>query len=141
VIIDGYNFIFANDSLRKAADSDISHARDVITRMMCDYTAFHRCRAIIVFDAYKRHGGEGSREECGNVSVVYTKESETADAFIEKTTHSLAPEHTVRVVTSDMQEQLMVLGSGGLRVSATEFYGELLSTANLIRETVESYLK
>ena len=94
-----------------------------------------------MFDAYKRHGGEGSREECGNVSVVYTKESETADAFIEKTTHSLAPEHTVRVVTSDMQEQLMVLGSGGLRVSASEFYGELLSTANLIRETVESYLK
>ncbi len=141
VIIDGYNFIFANESLRNAANSDISRARDVIVRMMCDYTSFHRCRAIIVFDAYKRHGGEGSREECGNVSVVYTKESETADAFIEKSTHDLASEHTVRVVTSDMQEQLMVLGSGGLRVSAVEFYGELLDTARLIRETAESYFK
>jgi len=141
VIIDGYNFIFANDALRSAANSDISRARDVVVRMMCDYTAFHKCRAIIVFDAYKRSGGEGSLEECGNVSVVYTKESETADAYIEKATHDLAGEHTVRVVTSDMQEQLMILGSGGLRVSAPEFYRELLNTASLIRETLESYMK
>ncbi len=140
IIIDGYNFIFANESLRKAAESDISRARDVITRMMCDYTAFHRCKAIIVFDAYKRKGGEGSAEECGNVSVVYTKETETADSFIEKKTHDLAEKNTVRVVTSDMQEQLMVLGSGGLRVSAAEFYKELSNTASLIRETVDSYL-
>lgn len=141
VIIDGYNFIFANESLQKAANCDVSHARDVVTRMMCDYTSFHRCRAIIVFDAYKRGGGLGSVEECGNVKVVYTKESETADAFIERTTHDLASEHSVRVVTSDFQEQLMILGSGGLRVSAVEFYGELLSTASLIKETAESYLK
>ncbi len=141
VIIDGYNFIFANESLKKAADSDISRARDVLVRMMCDYTAFHRCRGIVVFDAYKRRGGEGSVEECGNVTVVYTKETETADAFIEKRTHALAPSHTVRVVTSDMQEQLMILGSGGLRVSAKEFYRELSDTARLIKETVESYFR
>ena len=108
--------------------------------MMCDYTAFHKCKAIIVFDAYKRKGGEGSELICGGVKVVYTKETETADAFIEKTTHAMATEYTVRVVTSDLQEQLMVLGSGGLRVSAKEFYSELLGTASLIKETIESYL-
>ena len=87
----------------------------------------------------QRHGGEGSVEKIGNVTVVHTKESQTADAYIEKTTHEIADEHTVRVVTSDMQEQLIILGVGGLRVSAREFYSELTSTAALIRETAESY--
>ena len=140
VIIDGYNFIFANESLKKTADNDISLARDAVTRLMCDYTSFHRCRAMIVFDAYKRRGGEGSVEECGNVRIVYTKETETADAFIEKATHDMASEYTVRVVTSDLEEQMMVLGSGGLRASAVEFYRELTDTARLIKETVDSYL-
>lgn len=139
IIIDGYNFIFANDELRKIAESDISRARDTVIRMMCDYTSFHRCRSLIVFDAYKRTGGEGSVEEIGAVSVVYTKEKQTADSFIEKTTYDISDEHTVRVVTSDMQEQLVILGSGGLRVSAVEFYGELTSTLGLIRETIESF--
>lgn len=141
VIVDAYNFLFAIDELRRMADADISRARDVLVRMMCDYSAFKRCRAIVVFDAYKRHGGEGSVEKIGNVTVVYTKESQTADAYIEKTTHEIADEHTVRVVTSDMQEQLIILGVGGLRVSAREFYSELTSTAALIRETAESYAR
>ncbi len=141
VIIDGYNFIFAIDDLRKIAESDFARCRDVLARMMCDYTAFRKCRAIIVFDAYKRKGGEGSVEEIGSVTVVYTRESQTADAYIERTTYEIAPEHTVRVVTSDLQEQLIVLGSGGLRVSAREFYSELLDTVRLIRETIESYIK
>ena len=140
IIIDGYNFIFANESLRKAAENDISIARDAVTRMMCDYASFHKCRAMVVFDAYKRKGGEGSVEECGGVRVVYTKETETADAYIEKATHDMASEYTVRVVTSDLNEQMMVLGSGGLRASAAEFYRELEDTARLIRETVDSYL-
>ena len=141
VIIDGYNFIFAIDDLRRIAESDFARCRDVLARMMCDYTAFRKCRAIIVFDAYKRKGGEGSVEEIGSVSVVYTRESQTADAYIERTTYEIAPEHTVRVVTSDLQEQLVVLGSGGLRVSAREFYAELLDTVRLIRETIDSYIK
>ena len=141
VIIDGYNFIFAIDELRRLAESDLARCRDVLTRMMCDYTSFKKCRAIIVFDAYKRKGGEGSTEEIGAVTVVYTRERQTADAYIERTTYEIAGEHTVRVVTSDMQEQLVVLGSGGLRVSAREFYSELLDTVKLIRETIESYIK
>lgn len=141
IIIDGYNFIFAIDDLRRIAESDFARCRDVLARMMCDYTAFRKCRAIIVFDAYKRKGGEGSVEEIGSVTVVYTRESQTADAYIERTTYEIAPEHTVRVVTSDLQEQLIVLGSGGLRVSAREFYSELLDTVRLIRETIDSYMK
>ena len=121
IIIDGYNFIFAVDPLRRAAESDLARARDLLTRLMCDYAAYRKCRVIIAFDAYKRRGGEGSVEEIGPVTVVYTKESQTADSYIERTTYEIAEEHSVRVVTSDYQEQLVILGSGGLRVSAREF--------------------
>ena len=141
IIIDGYNFIFAVDDLRRAAESDLARARDVLTRLMCDYAAFRRCRVIIAFDAYKRKGGEGSVEEIGPVTVVYTRESQTADSYIERTTYEIAENHSVRVVTSDYQEQLVILGSGGLRVSAREFYSEILDTLRLIREKIEEYFK
>ena len=133
-----FNFIFANDEFRYLAEKDISLARDTLTRLMCDYSAFKGVKVIIVFDAYRRRGGEGSREELGDVSVVYTKEAETADAFIERTTHGIAKEHRVRVVTSDMQEQLIVLGSGGLRVSAREFMKELSLTEKELKEAIDS---
>ncbi len=138
VIIDGYNFIFAVDEFRRLAESDISLARDALTRIMCNYAAFRRIKVIIVFDAYKRKGGEGSVEQIGDVSVVYTKEAETADSYIEKTTHDIAPHHNVRVVTSDMQEQLIVLGSGGLRASAVEFNGELKINSKEIDEVIKN---
>ena len=141
VIIDGYNFIFAIDRLRAIAESDLARARDVLARMMCDYSSFRKCRVIIAFDAYKRRGGEGSVEEIGRVTVVYTRESQTADSFIERTTYETAREHSVRVVTSDFQEQLVILGSGGLRVSAREFYDEIMETTKLIREIIELYMK
>ncbi len=138
LLIDGYNFIFATDKFRALAESDISLARDTLTRIMCDYSAFRRCKVIIVFDAYKRRGGEGSIEKFADVSVVYTKEKETADSYIEKTTHDIADKHNVRVVTSDYQEQLIVLGSGGLRVSAAEFMKEINLTDKEIKETIDS---
>ena len=140
VIIDGYNFLFAIDELRSAAESDIARARDLLTRLMCDYAAFRKCRVIIAFDAYKRRGGEGSVEEIGPVSVVYTREKQTADAYIERTTYEISDRHSVRVVTSDYQEQLVILGSGGLRVSAREFYAEILDTLKLIREKIDGYM-
>ena len=107
---------------------------------MCDYAAFRKCRVIIAFDAYKRQGGEGSVTEIGPVTVVYTREKQTADSYIERTTYEIAESHSVRVVTSDYQEQLIILGSGGLRVSAREFYAEILDTLKLIREKIESYM-
>ncbi len=141
VIIDAYNFIFAIDEFRRMSENDIARARDVLVRLMCDYSAYRKCRVIVVFDAYKRLGGEGSVEECGGVTVVYTKQSETADAYIEKATHDMAPYHTVRVVTSDFDEQLVILGAGGLRVSPKEFYSEMGETAISIRETIENLAK
>ena len=138
VIIDAYNFIFAIDEFRRIAEVDIARARDVLIRLMCDYSAYRRCRVTVVFDAYKRQGGEGSTEEIGGVTVVYTKQSETADSYIEKMTYDISDEYNVRVVTSDFTEQLVILGAGGLRVSSAEFYQEMKSTALSIRETVEN---
>ena len=138
VIIDGYNMIFAWEFLRRYAEMDISLARDILIRIMCSYSAFRRCKCIIVFDAYKRLGGEGSEEEISGVLVVYTKENETADAYVEKTTSALADKHTVRVVTSDLEEQRIVLGSGGLRVSTREFALELEKLEEDIHEIIAS---
>ena len=113
----------------------------MLVRLLCDYTAYTGRRAIVVFDAYRRVGGEGSVEEIGAVRVVYTKEKETADSYIEKATYDRASEHTVRVVTSDMQEQLVVLGAGGLRVSAREFWSELSETSLSLKERIEALKK
>ena len=138
VIIDGYNMIFSWDFLKKYRENDLSLCRDILTRTMCSYTAFYKCKAIIVFDAYKRKGTEGSIERIGEVSVVYTKERQTADAYIEKATYDISDKHSVRVVTSDLEEQLVVLGAGGLRVSTREFADELEKFADDVREAIES---
>ena len=106
---------------------------------MCSYTAFKRSRSIIVFDAYRRKENSGTTEEIGQVTVVYTKEGQTADAYIEKTTRERSADSFVRVVSSDMQEQLMILGSGGFRVSAREFRRECECTVAEINEAIEGY--
>ncbi len=141
ILIDGYNLIFAWDELRQSAERDFALARDILIRLMCNYSAFKKCKITVVFDAYKRAGGEGSTEEYGNVTVVYTKERETADSYIEKTAHALAPEHFVRVVTSDMQEQYIILGVGGFRVSTMEFRAEVEAVSLEIKEAIELYSK
>jgi predicted RNA-binding protein with PIN domain len=141
VLIDGYNFIFANPPLAKLGELDISLARETVIRLMCNYTAFRKSKAIVVFDGYKRKGNEGSVEEMGSVTVIYTKEKQTADSYIEKTTYEISDKHTVRVVTSDMQEQYIILGAGGLRVSCREFWEELESTSLMIRELIDSIPK
>ncbi len=136
IFIDGYNLIFAWDDLRRASEKDFSLARDILTRFMCNYTSFRKCYAVIVFDAYKRAGGEGSRERWGNVNVVYTKEGETADSYIEKETKKLAEKHRVRVVSSDLEEQRIILGNGALRVSTKEFSAELKQLSDDINDFI-----
>ncbi len=132
IIIDGYNLIFAWGELSRAAETDLSLARDNLIRIACNYSAMRKCRVIIVFDAYKRRGGEGALEEIGNVTVIYTKEAQTADSYIEKTTYEIAKEHYVRVVTSDMQEQFIILGNGAFRVSPKEFMEEVKTVSDII---------
>ncbi len=134
VIIDGYNLIFAWERLKKAAEKDFSLARDALITMMCNYSSFKKINVVIVFDAYKNRGGEGSEEKYGRVLAAYTKEGQTADSYIEKLAYNLVKEHNVRVVTSDLQEQLVVLGVGALRVSAREFALEMQITEDEISE-------
>ena len=137
LIIDGYNLIFAWDALRRKAELDLSLARDELIRIACNYSAMRKCRVIVVFDAYKRTGADRDLTELGRVSVIYTKESQTADAYIEKATYDMAKDHFVRVVTSDMQEQFVILGNGAFRVSPKEFISEVSAVSSDISELSE----
>ena len=139
IVIDGYNLIYAWDELRPSAKIDFALARELLIRMMCSYSAFKRCRVIIVFDAYRVRDGKGSMEKYGDVTVVYTKERETADAYIERATYQIAPTNHVRVVTSDLEEQYIILGNGALRVSPTEWRRELSTAALEIEEYIDKY--
>ena len=139
VILDGYNVIHAWGELKAASEIDFSLAREALIRLMCSYSAFKRCRVIIVFDAYMVKDGKGSTEKYGDVTVVYTKERQTADAYIERATYEMAEDNYVRVVTSDMEEQFIILGNGAYRVSPKEFRTELDGTALEIEETIERY--
>lgn len=136
LLIDGYNIIFAWDELKKIAVDNLDAAREILVNRLCNYRGFTQCRLILVFDAYKVKGNTGSVEHINGIDVVYTKEAETADAYIEKVTHELAKNHRVRVATSDGLEQLIILGNGAQRVSANEFYKELTDTENKIREYI-----
>lgn len=138
ILLDGYNVIHSSDRLKRIAETDFALARDTLIRALCNYTAFKRCKAIIVFDAYRVRDGKGSVEKCGNTTVVYTKERETADAYIERVTYDMAKDKRVRVVTADMQEQFIILGNGALRVSPDEFFAELASAEIEIGEMYQA---
>ena len=141
IILDGYNVIFAWDELKRLAELDFSLARDALVRIVCNYTAYRHIRGIVVFDAYRRVGGLGSVEKCGNATVVYTKEAETADTYIERATYEIAPTNYVRVVTSDLEEQYIILGNGALRVSAAEFKRECEMVTDEIAEVIDKYTR
>jgi predicted RNA-binding protein with PIN domain len=125
IIIDGYNLIFAWDELRRLSEREIGLARDALIRLMCSHTAFKRCKCIIVFDAYRRKENSGTEEEVGSVTVVYTKEGQTADAYIEALADEIGRNYNLRVATSDALVQLSSLRSGVLRMSARELREEV----------------
>ena len=105
---------------------------------MCNYQGFSQCELILVFDAYKVKGNTGSVEKVHNINVVYTKEAETADMYIEKTTHELGKKHRVRVATSDSLEQIIILGNGAVRVSAGELWKEIQDAEKAIKEILKN---
>ena len=125
LLVDGYNIIFAWEELTALARVDVSAARAALEGILSDYQGFRKCVVILVFDAYKVKGNPGSVEKRGGIYVVYTKEAETADAYIEKATYDLGKNHRVRVATSDGLEQLIILGHGALRLSARSFKAEV----------------
>ena len=125
LLVDGYNVIFAWDELTQLARQDMAAARGALEDILSNYQGFRKCVVILVFDAYKVKGNPGSVEKKDNIYVVYTKEAETADSYIEKVTYDLGRDHRVRVATSDALEQLIILGHGALRLSARAFQAEI----------------
>ena len=125
LLVDGYNIIFAWDELKAIAKDSLDAARKTLCDLLCDYQGYKKCHVIAVFDAYKVKGGLGSVEKYHNIHVVYTKEAETADAYIEKATYEIGKKHRVKVATSDGPEQLIILGHGALRLSASNFHEEM----------------
>lgn len=137
LLVDGYNIIFAWDELKRLAEQSLDAARDRLVDILCNYQGFTRCNLILVFDAYKVKGNRGSVERIHNISVVYTKEAETADMYIEKTTRVLAKKNRVRVATSDATEQIIILGGGAIRVSAKEFLSEVNEAEKAIKKIID----
>ena len=139
LLVDGYNIIHAWDDLRKLAREDLDGARQRLIDRLRNYQGWKKCKVIVVFDAYKVKGNPGSIERAGEVYVVYTKEAETADMYIEKTTYALAKErreHRVRVATSDGLEQMIILGHGAVRMPAAELEFEVKQVEAEIRRVI-----
>ena len=137
LLVDGYNVIHAWDSLKQYLPDHLELARKQLSDWLCNYQGFRQCQVILVFDAYQVKGGREHVEQYHNIHIVYTKEAETADAYIERTTYDLAKERRVRVVTSDGLEQRIILGNGACRVSAAEFEKELKE----VEQAIQSYLQ
>ncbi len=136
LLVDGYNIIFAWEDLNKLAKENLDLARTTLINRLCNYQGFKQNNVIVVFDAYRVSGHHREVEQHHNISVVYTKESETADSYIEKVTHELSKSHRVRVATSDGTEQIIILGNGAYRVSAAEFEDEVKRVEAAIREII-----
>ena len=136
VLVDGYNVIFSWDELRGLAEDNIDAARSRLINILCNYQGYKKCELILVFDAYKVKGAGREVERAGGISIVYTKEAETADMYIEKVSKKLSKNNLVRVVTSDGLEQLIILAGGALRVPSKAFFEEVREAENEIRTII-----
>ncbi|MBR3929622.1 MAG: TetM/TetW/TetO/TetS family tetracycline resistance ribosomal protection protein [Clostridia bacterium] len=137
LLVDGYNILHAWEDTREEAKRDLDSARRMIMDILSNFQGFTSQRLILVFDAYKVSGGVGSVSKYNGIDVVYTKEAETADSFIEKTAYEISKYNMVRVATSDALEQMIIFGSGALRVSAQELRKEVESANVEIRKFIE----
>ncbi len=135
LLVDGYNIIFAWEDLKELAAVNIDGAREKLMDILCNYQGFKKSTLILVFDAYKVKGNPGSVETYHKIHVVYTKEAETADQYIEKTVHEIGRKYRVTVATSDQLEQVIILGQGGQRMSARELLEDVIEVSHQIRET------
>ena len=137
LLVDGYNIIFSWDELNALSKESLDAARHKLMDILCNYQGYQKCVLILVFDAYRVPGSPGSIEQYHNIHVVYTKEAETADMFIERVTHEIGRNRRVRVATSDGMEQIIILGHGALRVSARMFHEEVQNVEKQIRALVQ----
>lgn len=136
LLVDGYNIIHSWPELKELAKDNLDAARKRLIDIMCNYQGYKKCILILVFDAYKVKNNLGSSYKYHNIYIVYTKEAQTADMYIERTTHELASKYNITVATSDALEQLIVLGQGGKRISSRELR---LEVEKLDKEKLEEY--
>ena len=134
--MDGYNIIFAWEELKELSKMNIDSARDKLMDIMCNYQGYKKCELILVFDAYKVAGGQGSIFDYHNIHIVYTKEAETADQYIEKFTHENGKKYDITVATSDRLEQMIIWGAGAKRLSASGLWEEI----EMINKEINSHL-
>lgn len=134
LLVDGYNIVFAWEDLNELAQVNLEGARMKLADMLCNYQGYCKKEIILVFDGYKAKGNLGSVISYHNISIVYTKEAETADQYIEKVTQQIGKQFPVTVATSDALEQLIIMGNGGVRISAREFRKEVERVNKEIRE-------
>ncbi|MCR5733562.1 MAG: NYN domain-containing protein [Lachnospiraceae bacterium] len=137
LVVDGYNIIFASDELKSLAERDINAARDRLIDILTDFKGYRNENVILVFDAYRVSGGQERVIRQGGIDIVYTREAETADQYIEKCAHSLKKDYKVTVATNDQVEQVIILGSGALRMSARDLLHEIDES----RKAVNEYIK
>lgn len=137
LLVDGYNIIFAWDELKELSKVNIDSARDKLMDIMCNYQGYKKCELILVFDAYKVAGGKGEIFDYHNIHVVYTREAETADQYIEKFTHENGKKYDITVATSDRLEQMIIWGTGAKRMSAIGLHEEIDEIQQEIMEHLE----
>ena len=136
LIVDGYNVIYAWDSLKEIADFSLEKARESLMDLLSNYVAFTKTELTLVFDAYLVKDGVGSDFLHDGYRVVFTKQDQTADTFIEQMMHELGPNYRIRVVTGDRLLQFSAVHSGILRMTTKEFESEIISVGNEITEFV-----
>ncbi len=136
LLVDGYNIIFAWDELNALARDNLDLARNTLINRLCSYQGYKKCRLILVFDAYKVAGQHREVQKISGITVVYTKEAETADMYIEKAAYELGGTYKVRVATSDGAEQIIIMGNNAYRVSAEEFHCEVKAAEHEMSEYI-----
>jgi predicted RNA-binding protein with PIN domain len=137
LLVDGYNIIFAWPELRKISQDSLDAARVRLADILCNYQGFRKNEIILVFDGYKSKGNVGSVIHYHNIDIVYTKEAQTADQFIEAVSSQMARDYQIRVATSDGLEQMIILAQGASRMSARELKKEIDLANKDIKETYE----
>ncbi len=139
LLVDGYNIIFAWPELKKQADENLEAARYRLADILCNYQGYKKIGVILIFDGHKSKGNEGSLFRYHNIDIVYTKEAQTADNFIELVTQEMGRKVNIRVATSDGLEQVIILGKGAARMSARELKIEIEKTEKLIHQELEKH--
>lgn len=139
LLVDGYNIIFAWPELKSLAETNLDSARIRLQDILCNYQGFKKCRVILVFDGYKVKGNPGEVLKYHNIHVIFTKEAETADQYIEKLAHRIGRRNRVTVATSDGLEQLIIYGQGCLLMSARDLKEDIERVRRLIREEQEKF--